>query len=240
MLTGAPFGVNLFVPAGALACPGVKTPKSASSAGRILAAWPGSSPRRGPGSPSGTRQLRRRERYCDGNGDSTTGRSGFSRPVLRVGSQARCVADPRRHLPRHHDSSIADLRSRARVHSHTQQHSPGPGNLRHLRRPGPSPGLAAGGDRRWQCAGTCACRSSYRGSSAPPAVLGTRPQRTRSNRARPRWRPVPGQRSPTGAVQEPQTSRSRCADGRTARRDRAGSAATGFGVFRHQAWVRRL
>jgi hypothetical protein len=67
-----------------------------------------------------------------------------------------------------------------------------------LRRPGPSPGLAAGGDRRWQCAGTCARRSSYRGSSAPPAVRGTRPQRTRSNRARPRWRPVPGRRSSTG------------------------------------------
>jgi hypothetical protein len=83
-----------------------------------------------------------RLRYCDHNGDSTTGRSGFSRRVLQVGSQARCVTGPWRHLPRHHDASATDLRGRARVHGHAQQLAPGPGNLRHLRRLGLSPRVA--------------------------------------------------------------------------------------------------
>src|SRR5450759_270645 len=60
-------------------------------------------------------------------------------------------------------------------------------------------------------------------------------------------RTVTGHRSPTGAVQEPQTSRAadvrmdvlRAATAPVSSRN-AGSAATGFGAFRNHAWVSRL
>src|ERR1035437_154826 len=55
-----------------------------------------------------------------------------------------------------------------------------------------------------------------------PVWVSRRPNGQRSTwspqHTSPLCRPVAG--SPTGAVQEPQTSRSRCADGRTTRRDR--------------------